>query len=191
MKGVPIIPGFEELDVGTHMWGREGREKKSSQTYTPCPPTRHRNERKYEEMDVQTPRWQRTRLQCRRRKRCGFDPWVRKIPQRRKRQPTPVFLPGKSHGQRSPEGYSPWGRKESDTTEATQHTLKRRKKVLAQVQSEVQQRRSITALFSDFAQIEHLFLLYGRAGLRSPPSSSQKTFITEELSLRVTVYDSG
>ena len=29
--------------------------------------------------------------------------------------PTPVFLPGKSHGQRSPAGYSPWGRKESDT----------------------------------------------------------------------------
>ena len=36
---------------------------------------------------------------------------------RRKWQPTPVFLPGKSHGQRSLAGYSPWGRKESDTTE--------------------------------------------------------------------------
>ena len=35
----------------------------------------------------------------------------------RKRQPTPVLLPGKSHGQRSLVGYSPWGRKESDTTE--------------------------------------------------------------------------
>ena len=34
-----------------------------------------------------------------------------------KLQPTPVFLPGKSHGQRSLVGYSPWGRKESDTTE--------------------------------------------------------------------------
>ena len=33
------------------------------------------------------------------------------------RQPTPVFLPGKSHGQRNLVGYSPWGRKESDTTE--------------------------------------------------------------------------
>ena len=39
------------------------------------------------------------------------DPWVRKIPWRRKWQPTPVFLPGKSHGQRSLEGFSPWGRK--------------------------------------------------------------------------------
>ena len=47
----------------------------------------------------------------------GFNPWVRKIPWRRKWQPTPVFLPGKSHGWRSLVGYSPWGRKESDTTE--------------------------------------------------------------------------
>ena len=38
-------------------------------------------------------------------KRCGFDPWVGKIPWRRKWQPTPVFLPGKSHGQRSLAGY--------------------------------------------------------------------------------------
>ena len=40
---------------------------------------------------------------------------VWKIPWRRKWQPTPVSLPGKSHGQRSLEGYSPWGRKEVDT----------------------------------------------------------------------------
>ena len=40
----------------------------------------------------------------------------------RKWQPTPVFLPGESHGQRSLEGYSPWGRKESDTTEQLTHT---------------------------------------------------------------------
>ena len=40
-----------------------------------------------------------------------------KIPWRRKRQPTPVFLPGKSHGQRNLVGYSPWSRKESDVTE--------------------------------------------------------------------------
>ena len=47
--------------------------------------------------------------QCRRLKRCGFNPWVRKIPWRRKWQPTPVFWPGKSHGQRSLAGCSPWG----------------------------------------------------------------------------------
>ena len=44
--------------------------------------------------------------QCRRHKRCGFDPWVRKIPWRRAQQPTPVFLPGESHGHRSLAGYS-------------------------------------------------------------------------------------
>jgi len=54
--------------------------------------------------------------------RHGFDPWVGKILWRNpleKWQPTPVFLPGKSHEQRGLAGYSPWGRKESDTTEAT------------------------------------------------------------------------
>ena len=45
------------------------------------------------------------------------DTWVRNIPWRREWQPTPVFLPGESHGQRSLAGYSPWGQKESDTTE--------------------------------------------------------------------------
>ena len=52
--------------------------------------------------------------QCR---RYGFHPWVRKIPWSRKWQPTPVFLPGELHGQRSLLGYSPWGGKESDMTE--------------------------------------------------------------------------
>ena len=42
----------------------------------------------------------------------GFNPWVGKIPWRRKWQPTPVFLPGKSHGQKSLVGYSPWGCRE-------------------------------------------------------------------------------
>ena len=50
-------------------------------------------------------------------RRPGFDPWVGKIPWRRAWQPTPVFLPGESHGPRSLAGYSPWGHKESDMTE--------------------------------------------------------------------------
>ena len=50
--------------------------------------------------------------------RAGFYPWVGKIPWRRKWHSTiPVFLPGKSHGKRTLVGYSPWGCKESDTTE--------------------------------------------------------------------------
>ncbi|CAN0253687.1 unnamed protein product [Rangifer tarandus platyrhynchus] len=53
----------------------------------------------------------------RRRKRFGFNPWLEKIPWSRKWQPTLVFLPGKSHGQRSFVGYSSWGCKESDTTD--------------------------------------------------------------------------
>ena len=47
----------------------------------------------------------------------GFNPWVEKIPWRRAWQPTPVFLPGESHRQRSLVGYSSWGHKESNTTE--------------------------------------------------------------------------
>ena len=47
--------------------------------------------------------------QCRRYKRCGFDPWVEKMPWRRAWQPTPAFLPGESHGQRSLAGYGLWG----------------------------------------------------------------------------------
>ena len=62
------------------------------------------------------PRWlsgKESTCQCRRHR---FDPWVGKIPWRRKWQPTPVFLPGESHGQRSLVGYSPWGCKGSNTT---------------------------------------------------------------------------
>ena len=68
------------------------------------------------------PRWlsgNEAAWQCR---RCRFNPWVRKIPWSRKWQPTLVFLPGRFHGQRRLVGYSPWGHKESDTTEHT-HTL--------------------------------------------------------------------
>ena len=50
-----------------------------------------------------------------------FDPWVGKIPWRRKWQPTPVFLPGESHGWRSLVGCRPWGVKELDMAEHT-HT---------------------------------------------------------------------
>jgi len=53
-------------------------------------------------------------LQCGRPR---FDPWIRKIPWRRKWQPTPVFLPEESHGQRSLVGCSPQVSKESDVTE--------------------------------------------------------------------------
>ena len=47
----------------------------------------------------------------------GFDPWVGKVLWRRKWQPTPVLLPGKSHGERSIVGYSPWACNELDMKE--------------------------------------------------------------------------
>ena len=52
----------------------------------------------------------------------GFNPWVWRITLRRAWQSIPVFLPGKSHGQRSLAGYSQWGHKKLDTTERLTHT---------------------------------------------------------------------
>ena len=57
-------------------------------------------------------------------KRRRFDLWVRKIPWKRKWQPTPVFLPEKFCGQRSLVGYSSLGHRELDTTEHTHTPLK-------------------------------------------------------------------
>ena len=73
---------------------------------------------------IRLPTWcsgKESACQSRRHRICSFDPWVGKIPWRRKWQPTPVFLPGKSHREKSLAGYSQWGRTESDTTEVTQH----------------------------------------------------------------------
>ena len=53
--------------------------------------------------------------QCRKYKQCGFNPWVGKIPWKRAWQPTPVFLPQDSHGQRSLAGYGPWSCKSPQT----------------------------------------------------------------------------
>ena len=65
---------------------------------------------------------QRICLQC---GRPWFDSWVRKIPWRKAWRPTPVFLPGKSHGQRGLVGYSAWGHRESGRTELVTLTLSR------------------------------------------------------------------
>ena len=60
-------------------------------------------------------------LQCRKPR---FSPWVGNIPWRREWEPTPVFLPGEPHGQRNLAGFSPWGHKESDTTERLLQCIK-------------------------------------------------------------------
>ena len=74
-------------------------------------------------------------MQCR---RPAFDLRVRKIPRRRKWQPTPIFLPGKSRGQRSLEGYSSWGRMESDTTEKLCYNIMMLFKALASMAVDLQ-----------------------------------------------------
>ena len=55
------------------------------------------------------------------------------LPRRRKWQPTPVFLPGEIHGQRNLAGYSPWGCRESDTTEQLTHMLPTRVTIIHQI----------------------------------------------------------
>ena len=67
----------------------------------------------------QVAQWQRIHLPMQKMQEIlipGFDPWIGKILWRRKWQPPPGFLPGESHGQRSPMSYSPWHRKELDRT---------------------------------------------------------------------------
>ena len=75
--------------------------------------------------DLPLPRWlsgKQSTFQC---GRLGLHRWVRKIPWVRKWLPTPVFLPGKSQGQRTLAGYSLWGHRDWDTTQHA-HTHKRR-----------------------------------------------------------------
>ena len=75
----------------------------------------------------QVAQWQRIHLQCRRHRILEFSPRIGKIPWRRKWQPTPVFLPGKSHGQSNLVGYSLKGLKVLDVTK---HKIYGRKKWL-------------------------------------------------------------
>ena len=65
-------------------------------------------------------RWERICLQCR---KCGFDPWVRRIPRRRKWQPIPVLLLGESLGQRRLAAYSPWSCRVRHNWAIDTHTL--------------------------------------------------------------------
>ena len=69
------------------------------------------------------PRWPRGKASACQCRRCKFDPWVRKIPWRRKWLPIPVFLPGISHGQRSLVDYSPWGHGRVRHDLETKHSL--------------------------------------------------------------------
>ena len=68
------------------------------------------------------PQWLRSYRICLQYRIPGSSPWVGKIPWRREWPPTPLFLPGEFHGQRSLAGYNPQDRKELDTTERLRHT---------------------------------------------------------------------
>ena len=73
-------------------------------------------------LEPMLPRWRGVKKKslpanAERLKKCGLDSWLSKIPWRKEWQPTPVFLPGGSHGQRSLVGYSPCNSTESDSTE--------------------------------------------------------------------------
>ena len=107
------IPWTEELgglrSIGSRKVGHDWSNRAWTQSKTWHPISRHQCGTSGKE----------PAYQCRRWKTPGFNPWVKKIPWRTARQPTPVFLPGKSHRQRSLVCCSPVGCKESDTTEVT------------------------------------------------------------------------
>ena len=93
-------------------------------------------------------------------RRCRFDSWVGKIPWRSKWQPTPVFLPRKSHGQRSLVGYSPWGHKR------VRHNLETKQQQIALVwiwaptQLDVKQSLNLTFSSQRKKIIKQLFSYY-------------------------------
>ena len=77
-----------------------------------------------------------------------FDPWVGKIPWRKKWQPNPVFMPGKSHGLRSLVGYSPWGCKESITTERLHFTSRPKCAMCSEMRRQSPLAWDVTLIFS-------------------------------------------
>ena len=110
-KGVTTVPVFLPREfhgqrslVGYSPWGH--KESDTTEQLSAA----QRNKPPWRASLV--PSGQESTSQCRRH---GFHPWVGQIPWRREWLPTPVFLPGEFHGQRSLVGYSPWGRKESET----------------------------------------------------------------------------
>ena len=92
-----LLLGLQKLSAekGAGVWG-QGREETWAQL---CPP--------HSLVPKELPWWLRWSNICLQRGRHGFDPWVGKIPWRREWQPTPVFLPGDSHGWRNLAGDSP------------------------------------------------------------------------------------
>ena len=112
---------------------------------------------------IALPRWlsgKESACQCRRRWRHQFDPWIGKIPWRRKWQPTPVFLPEKFHGQRNLVGYISWVCKELDTSEHT-HTCSILSNVRGQQGEPNKYSLYAHSLLQIFCKKVHLILFWG------------------------------
>ena len=107
------IPGMGEpgglLSMGSHRVGHDWSDLAAAAAAVPLLGARINSILRFPDDSVV----KKYTCQCR---RWGFEPWVRKIPWRRKWQPNPVFLPAKSHGQRSLTGYSSLVLKELDMT---------------------------------------------------------------------------
>ena len=97
--------------------------------------------------------------QCRRHQRLEFNSWVGKFPWRRAWQPTPVFMPGESHGQRSLAGYGPWGSQHVRHNWATEHAHDTEKhsvtqSVASQITNQCPQHH-VSSLFYGFSSLAH------------------------------------
>ena len=110
------LPGGLVVRIWRSHCGSPGSIPGQGSLSSSSPPATCRCPRPRPSYHLGLPWWLRGKSVCLECRRPGFDPCIRKIPWRRKWQPTPVLLPGESHGGRSLVGYSPWGRKESDTT---------------------------------------------------------------------------
>ena len=106
--GSPHCPGKERKPLGLPLPNGRGLRPTSRENQVPleCPFSEVSPNSKIWSFPVKASGKEPT-CQFRRQKRCGFDPWVKKISWRRAWQPFPVFLPGESHRQRSLAGYSP------------------------------------------------------------------------------------
>ena len=99
--------------------------------------------------------------QCRKCKRCKFNPWVRKTPWSRKWYSTPVFWPGKFHGQRNLVGYSPWGCKEHGGS--TEHIINLWKINLEYRMGFIIRKSELKSVFQNLLGIKMRFFKYEKS----------------------------
>ena len=115
-------------------------------------------------------------LQCR---RPGFYPWVWKIPWRRKWQPTPVFLPGEFHGQRSLAGYSPWG------SQRVRHDLATKQHIHALTGLISLLSKGFSGVFSSATDQRHLFFAHKGRSNQSILREINPEYLLESLMLKL------